>query len=68
MTDATEKFKELFGEDGQDVPPILVGDGITDDTDAVQWYLSRGLHLPLGLLGNTFRLNSAVCITLGKTK
>jgi len=28
-----------------ETPPVLHGDGVTDDTDAVQWYLDRGLEI-----------------------
>lgn len=31
-----------------ETPPLLHGDGVTDDTDAVQWYLDRRLPLPSG--------------------
>lgn len=27
-------------------PPTLHGDGVTDDTDAMQWYLDRDLEPP----------------------
>ena len=29
-------------------PPRLYGDGVTDDTDSVQWYIDRELQLPEG--------------------
>jgi len=29
-----------------ETPPRLHGDGVTDDTDAVQWYMDRQLELP----------------------
>lgn len=38
----TEKSRELRE------PPRLYGDGRTDDTEAVAWYLSRGLVVPDG--------------------
>ena len=28
----------------RETPPKLYGDGVHDDTDAVQWYLDRGLE------------------------
>lgn len=27
-------------------PPVLHGDGVTDDTNAVQWYLDRDIPFP----------------------
>lgn len=29
-------------------PPMLHGDGLTDDTDAVQWYIDHDMPLPKG--------------------
>ena len=29
-----------------ETPPQLHGDGVTDDTDAVQWYLDRQMTIP----------------------
>jgi hypothetical protein len=31
-----------------ETPPRLHGDGVHDDTDAVNWYAAHGLPLPLG--------------------
>lgn len=28
-----------------ETPPVLVGDGVTDDTDAVRWRLERGMPI-----------------------
>lgn len=37
-------------------PPYLHGDGVTDDTDAVQWYLDRDLDWPEPPAGKTYRV------------
>jgi hypothetical protein len=29
-----------------ELPPLLHGDGVADDTEAVQWYLDHGYDLP----------------------
>ena len=29
-----------------ETPPLLHGDGVTDDTEAVQWYLANQVPLP----------------------
>lgn len=36
-----------------EAPPVLVGDGVTDDTDAYQWYLDHDRAVPFG----TYRLD-----------
>jgi hypothetical protein len=30
-----------------ETPPAIVADGVTDDTDAMNWYFDRGLSLPV---------------------
>lgn len=40
-----------------EIPPVLHGDGVTDDTDAVQWYLDRDLPLPPAPEGGCYLVN-----------
>lgn len=38
------------------LPRRLHGDGVTDDTEAIQWYLDRGLNWPEPSEGKTYRV------------
>ena len=42
------------GQVETETPPLLHGDGVTDDTDAVQWYVDRELDWPAPRVGGSY--------------
>lgn len=48
-----------------EVPPALVGDGITDDSKAASWYADHGLPLPPPPAGGGYLLRASVLARFG---
>lgn len=44
----------------RETPPVLYGDGVTDDTDAYQWYLDHGAPIPPPQNGGAYLVRLAV--------
>lgn len=43
-------------EDPRNSPPFLHGNGVNDDTEAVQWHIDRGIPLPPLPVGGAYRV------------
>ena len=60
------KTLKLFGvgvEVSNGDPPIPKGDGVSDDTDALQWYATRGLPCPSqGIHGNRYLVTLTITV------
>ena len=52
-------IQEAISADETETPPRLYGDGVTDDSGGVAWYLVRGLALPILPEGATYYINTA---------
>lgn len=48
---------ETMQNQATQTPPQLVGDGVTDETDAVQWYVDHAVPIPAAPLGKSYLID-----------
>jgi hypothetical protein len=51
---------DCLNHDKYDHLPLPKGDGVTDDTDAIQARISAGLNPFIGSIGSTFRITKTL--------